>query len=197
MTENSEKTSGTKQSSGAEISLLLEAASGNEKAFNKLAAAYAPMLKSAVGAVSGDLTEQDVEELYQEALLAFHRAVIKFDPLYEKVTFGLFAKICVRNALVSEIKRIKKPSPVTIVPIESVPDSDLPFSPDDSGTEAEELRQLIRESLSDYENRVFWSYYAGMSSAEIAEKTGKSPKSVDNAIFRVRKKLKTLLAGWR
>ena len=197
MTEKKEKIPAEKQSPGAEISLLLEAASGNEKAFNKLAAAYAPMLKYSVGTVSYGLSEQDEEELYQEALLAFHRAVVKFDPLYEKVTFGLFAKICVHNALVSEVKRIKKPAPVTIVPIESGPDSDLPFSPDDSGKEIEELRQLIRDSLSDYENRVFWSYYAGMSSSEIAEKTGKTPRSVDNAIYRVKRKLKILLADWR
>ena len=43
------------------------------------------------------------------------------------------------------------------------------------------------------ENEV-WSYYVnGYSSREIAMKLNSSEKSIDNAIFRIRRKLKTLL----
>ena len=183
-------------SSESEISLLLEAASGSEKAFNRLAEIYSPLLRSAVFSMSSGLKEQDVEELSQEALLAFHRAVRNYDPLYENVTFGLYAKICVINGLRSELKRLKKEESVPIITLDSIPDSDLPSSdPAETEDRAEELRRMIRSSLSDFENRVFWFYYAGMTCSEISEKTGKSPKSVENALFRIRKKLKKLLSS--
>jgi RNA polymerase sporulation-specific sigma factor len=56
-----------------------------------------------------------------------------------------------------------------------------------------ELGEQIEKTLSQYENEV-WSYYVnGYSSREIAAKLGSSEKSIDNAIFRIRRKLKTLL----
>jgi RNA polymerase sporulation-specific sigma factor len=55
------------------------------------------------------------------------------------------------------------------------------------------LKEQIEKKLSQYENEV-WSYYVnGYSSREIATKLGSSEKSIDNAIFRIRRKLKTLL----
>ena len=56
-----------------------------------------------------------------------------------------------------------------------------------------ELGAQIEKSLSEYENEV-WSYYVnGYSSRQIAQELNSNEKSIDNAIFRIRKKLKTLL----
>ena len=56
-----------------------------------------------------------------------------------------------------------------------------------------ELDEQIEKTLSQYENEV-WAYYVnGLSSKEIAKKLNSSEKSIDNAIFRIRRKLKTLL----
>ena len=59
---------------------------------------------------------------------------------------------------------------------------------------AAELITLIRGKLSDYENRVWWMYVSGMSASEITESLGiHDARSVSNAIYRIRKKLKGML----
>ncbi|MCQ2428519.1 MAG: sigma-70 family RNA polymerase sigma factor [Clostridia bacterium] len=178
----------------SEISLILSAAGGDESAFNELTVRYTPLLKSSVASFSSGFSEQDTEELYQEALLAFHRAVIKFDPLYGKITFGLYAKVCIANALKSEFKRLSKEASEHVISLDDIPPSEIPAEEDDDiEARTAELRELIRSNLSEYENTVFWSYYSGLSASEIAKQVGKDPKSVENAIFRIRKKLKSLL----
>ena len=43
--------------------------------------------------------------------------------------------------------------------------------------------------LSDFERKILSDYLHGLSYAEIAERRSRSPKSVDNAVQRIRKKL--------
>ncbi len=59
---------------------------------------------------------------------------------------------------------------------------------------AAELSRRISEHLSEYENRVWWLYFSGLSSAQIARVVGRSPKSVGNALCRIRQKLRALLS---
>jgi RNA polymerase sporulation-specific sigma factor len=56
--------------------------------------------------------------------------------------------------------------------------------------ESEKVREDIREKLSKYERQVLTEFLTGASYEEISLKLGKTEKSIDNAIQRVRKKLK-------
>ena len=155
-----------------EIVLLLRARSGDEQAFAQLVAGYRPMLGAAVAQYRGEVSTQDLEELEQEALVAFHRAAMRYDVLRKNVRFGLYAKVCVNNAEISA------------------------DSPADSVAERESearLRSLIKGSLSDFENTVWWLYYSGADIDSIAARTGKPKRSVENALGRARKKLRTIL----
>ena len=49
--------------------------------------------------------------------------------------------------------------------------------------------QKIRKSLSKFELEVMELYINGKSYTEIAQQLGKEPKSIDNAIQRVKKKI--------
>ena len=51
------------------------------------------------------------------------------------------------------------------------------------------LRKHAMQKLSDYEKCVFLMYLDDMGTSEIAEITGRSKKSVENALDRIRKKL--------
>ena len=55
--------------------------------------------------------------------------------------------------------------------------------------EQKEFRQKMSRVLSDFEFKVMTMYMDGMTCAEICEATGKSPKSVDNALQRSKRKL--------
>ena len=51
------------------------------------------------------------------------------------------------------------------------------------------LRSHAMKLLSDYEKCVFLMYLEDLSASEIAESIGRSKKSVENALDRIRKKL--------
>ena len=55
------------------------------------------------------------------------------------------------------------------------------------------LNSEISSALSPKEIRVFGLYLDGLSYKEIAEKLDVTEKSVDNAMFRIRKKLKDIV----
>ena len=183
-------------SDSEQLKLLLCAREGNEEAFAELVHLYTPMLRAAAAQYSSEVSAQDLEELSQEALLAFHRAVMRYDPLRGEVKFGLYAKVCVNKALISALRKISRNKKYTeYIPVDDAHDI-ADTSPADSLIEYENersLRRLINENLSDYERTVWWLYYAGADAAHIAEQTGRSKRSAENAITRVRRKLRALI----
>ena len=184
--------------SASHTGLLLLAKEGDGDAFARLAEEYKPMLDASVSAYRSELSAEDLEDLQQEALLAFHRAVQSYELLYGNVSFGLYAKICVGKALVSALRQFKKNAGVVVIPLEELEPSE--FVTGDPATSviekenAAELRAFIRENLSKYENSVWWMHYSGMSIDEIAESLNTTKKSVSNAIARIKRKLRTLLS---
>jgi DNA-directed RNA polymerase specialized sigma24 family protein len=63
--------------------------------------------------------------------------------------------------------------------------------------EDESFRQLcrtVRSHLSELENRVWWPYVTGVSVSEIARELGRDERSVHNAIYRIRRKLRERLS---
>ncbi len=172
--------------------------SGDSDAFSALVEMYNPMLKKILNSyATEEMSKEDIEDLGQEELIAFYRAIINFDKEQEEVEFGLYAKICVTNSMISYKRAAAKKSNESLVGDDEM---NSIFDPDGEVSKFFELRESERElgeqiekTLSQYENEV-WSYYVnGYSTREIAIKLNSSEKSIDNAIFRIRKKLKTLL----
>ena len=54
-----------------------------------------------------------------------------------------------------------------------------------------ELYHRIRAVLSTYENQIWWLYHSGRTAKEIAGLLKKNEKSIQNAIYRIRRKLRT------
>ena len=184
---------------GDEIKKLIDlVVSGDSDAFSALVEKYSPMLKKILSAyTTEDMSKEDVEDLSQEELIAFYRAVINFDREQEDVEFGLYAKVCITNSMISYKRAMAKKSRVSFVSddeINSILDPEGEISLMVEMRESErELGKQIEKSLSEYENEV-WTYYVnGYSSRQIAAQLNSNEKSIDNAIFRIRKKLKTLL----
>ena len=55
------------------------------------------------------------------------------------------------------------------------------------------LNKYLKTHLSPMENEIFEYMLAEMTYTEIAEKTGRELKSVDNSIQRIKKKLKNFI----
>lgn len=176
--------------------LLISIQNGSSGAFVKLAEKYAPLLDSEVSRYSGSLSVADIEDLKQGALVSLYRAALAYNG--EKgVTFGLFAKICIVNGIADTLRYLnRKNSDVSMDELfeDEQPESDT--DPEDMMLDKErfnELKAQIRSVLSDMERRIFDLYISGYSYAEIADITDSSKKSVDNALRRLKDKLKKLI----
>lgn len=176
--------------------LLLQAREGSAEALRLLRVKYRPLLDASVSRFFTErMTLQEKEDLREEAEQIFITAVSTFDIEQDAVDFGLYAKICLRNGLVTERRSQTARHRLGIVPLEA---QEIPHGEDPAATivEAERfhrLYQMIRQNLSDYENRVWWGFVSGVSVKQIAKEVGKDERSVHNAIYRIRKKLRELL----
>lgn len=171
---------------------------GDSGAFSLLVEKYKPMLKKILNSyASEEMSKEDREDLEQEELIAFYRAIINFDRNQDGVEFGLYAKICITNSMISLRRATAKKNNEALTGddfINSITDPDGEVSAFFENRENERiLGEQIEKTLSPYENEV-WSFYVnGYSSKEIAIKLCSNEKSINNAIFRIRKKLKILL----
>ncbi len=184
--------------------LLLEiqkAQNGNQESFRILEDSYKPLIEScSYKRVLPDMTSQDIEDLRQEALVHFCNAVCSYGYSADGVEFGLYAKICIDNGLVSFIRSYLRRSNNKTVSLDSCEVADETAGRSSDFLQAlvdrenmTEMVSIIKDSLSEYENRVWWLYVSGMSVADIAAAVGGvSAKSVSNAVYRIRKKLRGL-----
>ncbi|MBQ9761217.1 MAG: sigma-70 family RNA polymerase sigma factor [Clostridia bacterium] len=177
--------------------LILRAKQGKQGAFERLLENYRPLISSLVKSTVSEFpfSDSDYEDLYQEAVILFFRALNRYDTDQGEVAFGLFAKICIRNGLLTQAKRMQKR--LNTLSLENEETTLPPASePSDRLIEQESYEALyesIRRSLTEYENRVWWLYLSGRTAREIALALKKDEKSVQNAIYRIRRKLRTII----
>ena len=173
--------------------------SGDQQAFSILLEKYKPLLLSLVSKFESDgLTMSLSEDLLQEATLVFYNAILTYDRSQTEVEFGLYARICVSNALVSQMRIINKRRAESFddFAFQSTGKAEI-FEDLERDIVAKEnlsaLYSIIKSNLSDYEYLIWHHYMLGRTANEIACIVGNNDKSVTNAIYRIRKKLRDLL----
>lgn len=176
-----------KQASGAGES--------GEESLARLMAAYMPYIRRRANAVSVNGLESD--DLIQEGLIGLFRAVESYDET-QGASFSTYALSCIGNGMTEAVRRAarKKHRPLSgyvslsAEGAEALPDG---ASVEEQAIAREEyagLRQKIRDHLSDFERNVLALYLLGYDYNAVAARLGTTPKSVDNALQRARKKLK-------
>ena len=167
---------------------------GEQNAFDDLLELYEPLVRAEVSRYTSGLDAFDVDDFQQVALLALHRAALSFDLSQSEVEFGLYAKICIGNALSSFLRAWRHHKTEVSVPDEWLGEGDQGEGDPASRLIEEEAAQLliarIRKVLSPFENRVWNLYMAGLSAKEIGRALGKEPHSIENAVYRIRRKLR-------
>ena len=179
-------------------SLLKSVRLGEDAAFERLLSAYRPLVASSVHRFMTRCPEADEREMEQEATLALYRAALRYSP-DKKVTFGLFAEVCIHHALTSRFLRRRQ----SVCSLEQWQDDAhaAPAAEDvRSGEERlieqeslESLRCEIRGVLSELEYSVFIRYAGGDNAASIARELHMTVKAVGNARTRALRKLRVLL----
>lgn len=137
----------------------------------------------------------DAEDLTQEGFLAFINAVNSFDTEHG-AKFSSFADVCVTNGIKSAVIKMKKNfgEACSEVIEDNAEDLSTPESICVERDKIEGIYNEIASLLSEKEWSIFRLYLAGLSYKEISEILSIPLKTVDNAVFRVRKKLKTLFS---
>jgi RNA polymerase sporulation-specific sigma factor len=174
------------------IELVLQARQGDEDAFLQICHQYKNLLDSLSRRYSDMCPAEygSLDDFSQEARVALYNAVNRYDAEGQRVTFGAFAKTCIRNRLVSYVrklsskKRKKGEGDAGIAHSWSVQDTVV------RRELGEKLISLAEGILSKYEMKIFSYYLEDRCAQEIASLVGKDEKSVNNAIYRIRLKLK-------
>ncbi len=176
---------------------------GNQKAFDELLRIYEPLFHSLLDKRDIEkINEQDLEDLRQELTVVFYHSILSYELEQSEVRFGLYTKICMTNALITQLRRLRKrEQPLSLSPgteedfLEEYQIGDDPLKDVVSRENLETLNRKIKEALSPYELAVWQMYLTGSGTGKIAASLGKSEKSIENAIFRIRRKLRELFSS--
>lgn len=187
------------------IRLVEKIKSGDKTAFGILAGKYKPLLNRMgdkyYGLIAAQDRGSDEEDFRQEATIALYNAAVSYrngvtDNIKKnadgEVTFGLYAKICIRNRLISVLRKMSgKYSDAAADMADDI--SEIELGPEDKYIEEEKYVELlgrIKKGLTEYEKSVFGLYAQGYAYSAIAAILKRSEKSVGNAIYRIKTKLK-------
>ena len=153
------------------------------------------------------LVGADKEDIIQEGMIGLFKAIRDFDRS-KLSSFKSFAELCVKRQIITAVKTATRQKHM---PLNSYISLSMPVYDEETeavlgemvkGSNAQNPEQLfirkesveflgdkMEEILSRLERNVLALYLDGKSYQEIAKITGKTPKSVDNALQRVKKKM--------
>lgn len=184
----------------SDIELLTQARNGDVSAEEALAKRYGKLVR--ICARQFFLAGGDGEDLIQEGMLGLLNAIRRYDPNGE-ASFKTYAEHCIRNRLLSAVESANRQKNAPLnhgLSLELLQGEDESFSgihgfasrcPEDIILERERFSEICmeyRKNLSKFELAVLEQFLEGSSYREIAASLGKTEKSVDNAVQRIRKK---------
>ncbi len=152
------------------------------------------------------------EDMIQEGMIGLYKAVRDYLP-DKQASFRSFAEICITRQMITAIKTAtrQKHQPLNSYVSLSRPaydeNSDQTLADVVLGSSCMNPEELIinkesydaceaaiSKALSKLEHKILSLYLQGKSYQEISEQIGKSPKSIDNALQRVKRKLERILS---
>lgn len=184
--------------------LIRKLREGDSKIMDFILDKYKPLVRKKSNAMY--LIGGDTDDLIQEGMIGLFKAIRDYDESKE-ASFYHFAELCINRQIYSAIEASnrKKHAPLNSyisfysesnedgVAVEDLLGADFLSNPEEVviAQESQEiLLQKLRAKLSKFEQNVLDDYLSGMNYQQIAEKMGKSPKAIDNALQRIKGKMK-------
>lgn len=191
--------------------LIVRLRDGEEKITDYIMDKYKNLVKSK--AKSMYILGADREDLIQEGMIGLFKAIRDYD-IGRDASFCTFADLCVSRQMYTAVQAAgrKKHSPLnTYISLYSNPPekeggeegelvnsliSKADLNPEDLLIDKENvelIEKTIEKELSSFEKQVLDLYLTGMKYTQIAKVLGKDEKSTDNALQRIKNKLKKLI----
>ncbi len=153
----------------------------------------------------------DTEDLIQEGMIGLFKAVRDYD-CGRDASFYTFAELCISRQMYTAVQasQRKKHWPLNsyislsgenkepdkdseLISVLSAGQNNDPESIFLNKERTEYLESRIEKELSDFEKQVLDLYLTGMTYSQIAKVLGRDEKSTDNALQRVKAKIKKIL----
>ena len=195
--------------------LCRRAADGSREAEEALVRRYSGLVRSCARPLF--LAGGDSEDLIQEGMFGLFKAVQDYDPK-EGASFSSFAGLCVSRQMYTAIKASQRKKHLPLNSYVSIYAS-ASDNPEENGLSivdtieagkesnpelmilGEEytnaFEEELKEKLSKLERKVLYLHLQGMEYMNIAEFMDKSPKTIDNALQRIKAKARQLLEEMR
>ncbi len=181
------------------------AQAGDETAEEVLINRYKELVKSRARMYF--IAGADAEDVIQEGMIGLFKAVRDYCSDRDTL-FRTFAAVCINRQIITAIKTAKR---MKHGPLNNSISLNRPL--EESGGEKDvienilaapvsnpeemiliqdtidEITSAMSQILSKFELQVWQLYISGQNYTDIAEKTGKSPKSIDNALQRIKRKI--------
>lgn len=153
------------------------------------------------------------EDLIQEGMIGLFKAVRDYNVEHD-TSFYSFAELCISRQMYTAIKLSQRQKHIPLNSYVSLYEQaneveegrQAPLidqlqpakenNPEELFLDKEyfaTLEQKLKEHLSDLENRVLYLHLMGEDYRSIAKLLGKSPKSIDNALQRIKQKMSGIL----
>ncbi|MBR4513440.1 MAG: sigma-70 family RNA polymerase sigma factor [Lachnospiraceae bacterium] len=149
----------------------------------------------------------DEDDVSQEGMIGLLKAIREYDDKRD-ASFPTFAVLCIRSQIKTAIKQSNRKKNLPLNEYISIygdddgegsrqAEADTPdfsFEPERMILEQEQLEGFYRRlniKLTSFEKSVLDLFLEGLSYQDIASKLNKDKKSIDNALKRIRNKLKT------
>ncbi len=186
-----------KQKNFSDEELAALAANGDDEAMAHLISAVTPIAKAkASGFANARISNED---LVQEGMLGFLDAVKKFDPS-KGVPFKAFAETCINNRIISAVRMNFNSKNAALSNAVSIEADSVDFATGSDPAdiisdkfETEYLAELLSSGLSEFERQVIDLRLKNKSYSQIAEELCRSEKAVDNALQRIKSKMRRKL----
>lgn len=177
---------------------------GDEKIMDFILDKYKPLVRKKANAMY--LIGGDTDDLIQEGMIGLFKAIRDYNKEKES-SFYHFAELCIGRQIytVVEASNRKKHAPLNsyvslysgtneegVVLADSLTTGAME-NPEQMMIDQENLvlfMERLKERLSKMEEQVLDLYLAGLNYQQIAEEMGKSPKAIDNALQRIKAKVR-------
>jgi RNA polymerase sporulation-specific sigma factor len=188
-----------------DVEVVVHAQAGDQEAGEHLLSKYRSLVRSRVK--SYFLMGAEREDLLQVGMIGLWQAIVEFNP-GKAASFPAFAKVCITRNIISAINAASRQKQIPLntalsfeVPAdEENNDWDLTdilrseggWDPEELVIQRERIQardRLLQQVLSGFEWSVLTEYQLGKSYQEIAEELACNPKSVDNALARIKRKV--------
>lgn len=188
--------------------IIEKAKKGDNSSMDYLLKEYSSLVrKKALGLF---LIGADKDDLLQEGMIGLFKAILSYDEKRES-SFDTFAALCINRQMFSAIKGANRNKHkllneyISIYRDEDQADEkehmdiaipDEKFNPEIIVTETESLENLesiMHERLSSMENKVLDMLIEGHTIAFMSKSLEKDAKSIDNAIQRIKSKVRNIL----